>query len=257
MKKVISVYKPVGPTPLDIIKKLRQTFPVYEKVKLGYAGRLDPMAEGLLLILAGGENKKRKDFELLPKTYKFEIIFGISTDSYDLLGKILKIKQKKPSKNFKTELNKAMSGLVGISSQPYPPYSSARVNGKPLFYWARENKLEKIKIPQKDIEIYESNLLDIYYLNSKDLKKNVEEKIGKVYGEFRQKEILEKWSKFFEKYPNKTFTVATCRINCSSGTYIRSIANEIGKKLNLPSCTFSIKRTAVGKYKLKDSLLAK
>lgn len=257
MQSVINIYKPVGATPLDMIKLFQKRFPEYKDVKLGYAGRLDPMAEGLLLVLAGDENKKRKDFEKLPKTYEFEIIFGISTDSYDLLGKIVEFKHEELSSDFEMGLNKVLSELIGKFNHPYPPYSSARVNGKPLFYWAREGKIKDIQIPQKEIEIYESRLLGIYYLNSVNLRKTVEEKIGKIHGEFRQKEILKDWKEFFEKYPDGIFTVATCRINCSSGTYIRSIANEIGKKLNFPACAFSIKRIAVGKYKLKDSLFFK
>lgn len=255
MKNVINIYKPVGPTPLDIIKKLRQAFPEYEKDKLGYAGRLDPMAQGLLLILAGEENKKRKEFEKLSKTYEFEILFGISTDSYDLLGKIIEFKNIEQKKDFEIKLNQDISGLVGKLKQPYPPYSSARVNGKPLFYWAREEKIKDIKIPEKEIEIYESLLLDVYKLSSKELQKNVEEKIGKVKGEFRQEEILILWKDFFKENPELTFFVAKCRINCSSGTYIRSIANKIGKKFDYPSCAFSITRTAVGNFTIKNSLV--
>lgn len=58
MDKIISIYKPVGKTPLQMVEELRKRFPDIANEKLGFAGRLDPMAEGLLLVLIGEENKK-------------------------------------------------------------------------------------------------------------------------------------------------------------------------------------------------------
>ena len=62
-KKVLNLYKPQGVTPLELIDRFRQKHPEYKDEKLGYAGRLDPMAEGILLVLVGDENKKRKTYE--------------------------------------------------------------------------------------------------------------------------------------------------------------------------------------------------
>src|SRR3989344_5566750 len=86
MKKVISLYKPVGKTPLQCIRAFQSKFPEYKNVTLSYAGRLDPMAEGLLLILVAAENEKRSIYQDMDKTYDFTVLFGITTDSYDLLG---------------------------------------------------------------------------------------------------------------------------------------------------------------------------
>ena len=66
-KKVLSIYKPLGKTPLEIIKEVKKQYPEYADESIGYAGRLDPMAEGILLLLISEENLKRKKYEKLPK----------------------------------------------------------------------------------------------------------------------------------------------------------------------------------------------
>ena len=68
MQSVIPVYKPLGLTPLQAIVKFKKLFPDYANEKISYAGRLDPMAEGLLLLLVGEENKQRNEYEDLSKT---------------------------------------------------------------------------------------------------------------------------------------------------------------------------------------------
>ena len=66
-KKVLNVYKPLRKSPLETIELFRQKNPEYQNIKLGYAGRLDPMAEGVLLILVGEELKSQKTYWSLDK----------------------------------------------------------------------------------------------------------------------------------------------------------------------------------------------
>ena len=88
MKNVLNLYKQVGITPLQLIKKFVRSNPEYKDEKLGYAGRLDPMAEGVMIILVGDENKKREKYLDLNKKYEVGILFGVSTDTHDVLGLI-------------------------------------------------------------------------------------------------------------------------------------------------------------------------
>ncbi len=246
MKKVLELYKIIGATPLERIRQFQKENPQYLGIKLAYAGRLDPMAEGLLLVLVGDECKKRKEYENLPKTYEFEVLLGISTDTFDVMGKIVKISKIKYQKSKINELIKKYQGKI---LQEYPPYSSPRVKGKPLFWWARKNRLDEIKIPSKRIMIYELRIMNNYKLNSKKLLKTVHERIEKVHGEFRQKEILQIWDKNLKDKGFK-FSVLSFKIVCSSGTYVRAIANLIGEDLGTGAIAFSIKRTSVGNYQL-------
>lgn len=143
-----------------------------------------------------------------------------------------------------------MAGFVGERVQPYPPYSSKTVNGKPLFQYARENKLSDIEIPSRKITIYSIKVLEDRKIDQKDLHDLIKQRISLVTGDFRQKEILEGWEKFFAGKQGQGFLVMKFSISCSSGTYVRSLAHELGKKLGTGAIALSIKRTRVGDYSL-------
>ncbi len=260
MQKVVCLNKMVGETPLEAIEKFRASNPEYKNEKLAYAGRLDPMAEGLLLVLVGSECKKRKNYERLPKTYEFEVLFGISTDTYDILGLLergstrLRLNNSRINPGSTSPEAKFIESFIGKFNQPYPPYSSPRVNGKPLFYWAREGKLSQIKIPTKRVEIYSLKHILTRFLKTQDLYTIIVNRISKTSGNFRQKEILKTWNQFFKDHPSPTSTkddpylVAKFQITCSSGTYVRSLAHEMGQKTKTGAIAFSIKRTQIGSY---------
>jgi len=251
MEPVVLLHKPVGMTPLEAVRRLQAQQPELISKKLGYAGRLDPMAEGLLLLLIGEENKKRKSYERLPKTYEFEILCGFETDSYDLLGKVVKTKRVDNS-GLKAKLEHIMSSLIGVQMQSYPPYSAVRVRGHSIFWWAKHNRLSEIHIPSKQIEIYECHLREERTIHSHQLLKDIKEKIGKVRGDFRQEEIIALWeSNLCDEYVIPMYRLS---ISCSSGTYIRCIAHEIGKQLNIPCLAASISRVRIGNYSLSSAL---
>lgn len=252
MEKVITINKPIGLTPLQAITTFRKKFPNYASAKIGYAGRLDPMAEGLLLLLVGEQNKTKEKFEQLDKEYIFEAVFGFETDSYDLLGKV----QLETGDNQFSEsvlLNK-LREFKGEITQLYPPFSSVRVNGKPLFHWAFHNKLDSITIPQKKVSIYTISLLNLDTISAKTLHEDILKKIAKVDGNFRQKEILKHWNVFFKQNNQKTFSIIKASIHCSSGTYVRSLVKNLGESLGTKATTYSIKRIKVGTYTLDQSL---
>ena len=169
MQSHILLNKPQGLTPLQAITAFKKQHPLYQKEKLSFAGRLDPMAEGLLLVLVGNENKKRREYEELPKTYQFELLLGISTDTYDCLGRIEKVQAVIIPEQ--KEIEKIFSIFKGTRTQPYPPFSSKTVNGKPLYYWARKNKIGEITIPMKEITITSLTLNSTSLIKQKSLFK--------------------------------------------------------------------------------------
>lgn len=158
--------------------------------KISVAGRLDPMAEGLLLLLIGEKNKKRKEYEKLSKQYTFKVLFGIQTDTYDLLGiptitlpEILNSRQISVIRRFCRE-------KIGTNYQEYPPYSSKPLNGKPLYYWARRNDLKGKKLPRRGISISAFEFNDSSEISGSKLLDTIQVKIPLVTGDFRQDEIL-------------------------------------------------------------------
>ncbi|HEX8932334.1 MAG TPA: hypothetical protein VF810_04215 [Patescibacteria group bacterium] len=258
MSKLLNVYKPMGLTPLEMIILIRAKYPELKKEKIGFAGRLDPLAQGVLLLMVGSETTKQKDqFLNLPKMYEFETVFGMATDTYDALGMLQKpnILANIEKQSLKTKIQEFIQSKLGKQIQSYPPFSSKTVNGKPLFWWIKNNKLAAIKIPTQKIEIYSFDLIKTSQLSSKQLKNKIFKQIKSVKGDFRQEKIKEKWTDFFAIHQNQIFSTARFSINCSSGTYIRSITNELGGKLDTGAITIEIKRTKVGKFALKDSLI--
>lgn len=251
MQKVLNVFKPMGKTPLEAIDQARKVYPRLKNEKIAYAGRLDPMAEGVLLLLTGDECKRRKSYERLDKAYEFEAIFGLTSDSYDILGIVRQGKQITQSE-LTDALEEKMGQFIGKNLQKYPPYSAVRVQGRPLFYWARENKIKQIKVPEKEITIYDLKLESLREIEAQALFENVCRKIQKVEGDFRQKDVLESWESIL-KDNFQSFPIVSMKVKCTSGTYVRGLVHDLGRKSGTGALTLSIKRTSVGDYKLKDS----
>ena len=249
---IINAYKPVGKTPLQIIDQVKKIHPELTKKKIAYAGRLDPMAEGVLLLLVEPETRKRDQYQDLDKTYEFEILFGIETDSLDVLGLITKESEREIEKD---SLIKISEKLKGSQNLPYPIYSSKTVNGKPLFWWARENKLDEIQIPKKRSIIHELELLLINSVSKKVLCDRVIKKLHMVKGDFRQEKIIDTWVGYFNKTDTRSYQTAKLRACVSSGTYIRSLSKSIAEKMNTRGIAFNIKRTKVGEHDIKNSMV--
>ncbi len=247
---ILPVYKPYGLTSLQTLDKLRVEFPQYKHEKMSYAGRLDPLAQGVMLVLVGETNKKRHAYLSLPKKYTFSVIFGVATDSYDLLGIVSpNISERLPSQQqIQKTLQHYSTSVIGKQTQAYPPYSSKPVNGKSLFVWAKEGRLDEITIPTHPIEIYHFAFDGYSDITKTELRKRVKEAVGLVDGDFRQEVIQTSWDTFFNETKHNVFPVITCSIHCSSGTYIRQIAHEFGEKLSCGALALSIKRTRVGEY---------
>jgi tRNA pseudouridine55 synthase len=206
------------------------------------------MAEGILLLLIGDENKKRKEYQNLKKIYESEIIFGIRTDTYDALGMIVGVhSQKLPEKK---DVEDQFGKMIGKRHQQYPPYSSKPVNGKPLYWWARQGKLSEIEIPEKEIEIYSVKILSFSTISSEYLLEDVLRRIVLVSGNFRQDEISQKWKETL--IGNAQFLAIRIEIACSSGTYIRDIANQLGGDLGVGAFANTITRTRIGSFTKKD-----
>lgn len=248
---MLIIYKAIGLTPLQAIFKLKEKMPELSSSKLSYAGRLDPMAEGLLLILVDEENKKRREYEHFEKSYEFEVLLGFRSDTYDLLG-LAEIK-KAEKRISRIEINKFISKNTGEIIQQYPPYSSIKVKGKSLYWWARQNK--KVKAPKKKINIIKLELIDRCLMEKKELESIVSSRINRVEGDFRQVEILKNWRRIFEEIDNSyQFQVLKFSFSCSSGGYVRALVNDLGKDLGVGAITLSIKRTRIGDMDLDSAI---
>jgi len=264
---MFTINKKIGETPLEALERVRIRKGIGKDIPMTYAGRLDPLAEGKLIILVGDECKKKEEYLGLDKEYVFEVLFGFSTDTYDTLGKIIYsiILTNYRIDNGENELVKKIKQNLkffkGKIIQKYPMYSSKTVDGKPLFAYAREGS--EVDVPEREIQIYDLRFEGIKSITSKKLLQDITERIkklgpankagtnsrqeGSVKKDFRQGEILEKWKEELDQNEQKFF-IAKFKIKCSSGTYVRTIANDLGQKLDIPALAYSIKRTRIGEF---------
>ncbi|MBS3093685.1 hypothetical protein J4456_03855 [Candidatus Pacearchaeota archaeon] len=248
MKFVININKPVGMTPLEAIHAFKEKNPHYRGKKMSYPGRLDPMAEGALILLVDEENKKMTQYMKLDKEYEAEILFGIETDSHDILGM--------PRKNGPVEINeralkKKIKSFVGDYDQEAPVYSSIRVKGKALLNYARRGTLEGLTIPKFTVTIKKIVIDGTYTISAVRLLKEIIRKIDLVQGDFRQEMIKNAWRLLLENSEEK-YAAAKIIVSCTSGMYIRALARDVGKDFG-GGMLMSLKRTRVGKYYIRES----
>jgi len=249
-KGVHLIYKNKGETPLFAMEEYRKEKGIPKEISLTYAGRLDPMAKGLLLILSGDEVFNKEKYTNLKKIYKFHILFGVSTDTGDILGKVKNSPQVRPVEKIQnTNMQEVLKSFIGKQEQQYPMYSSKTVNGIPLWQYARDG-LHLEEIPKHEIEIFDLQLEVLEIKKGKEILNDVENRIQKLSGDFRQEEIIHSWKENLKNSIEEEFIVVTCVTEVSSGTYIRVLSESVGDKLNVPALAYSIERIQVGKYKI-------
>jgi len=255
-RKTLTIWKRIGETPLVALGRLRQEQPHLADEKLSYAGRLDPMAEGKLLVLVGDMCRQRERYLGLDKTYEVRILFGIESDTGDVLG-IVKNQPGELSGRLidKKEVVEGLRSFVGDISLPYPAYSSKTVDGKPLFEWALEGRLGDIEIPKRQSHIYSARVKRVHTLDRATLLHYVQEKIaclphveevGKELGrDFRRADVLASWEEAIAVGPG-AYSIADIVVRCSSGTYMRTLAVHLGKQLKTSALALAITRTKIG-----------
>ncbi len=130
------------------------------RVKMGHGGTLDPLATGVLILGVGKGTKSLQSFLGCTKTYETVVLFGASTDSYDRVGRLIK---KGPYEQVtRPMVEKALEGFRGKYKQMPPLYSALKMEGKPLYEYAREGKPIPREIETRDVEVSELELLEWY-----------------------------------------------------------------------------------------------
>lgn len=246
---VLPVDKPLGMTPLELLDELRIQMPELSAIRMSYAGRLDPMASGLMLVLVGAMNNEREAYLGLSKQYRFEILAGISTDTGDILG-IPAV----------AELGKSIGDwsildtLEGEITLAYPPYSAKPVLGKPLWWWARQHRLDEISVPNHTTSIYSLSYVNSYQLTLGQLRRQIKQRISLVTGDFRQDIIIDAWDRSLAESNVTQLWIHQLHLHCSSGTYVRSLVEAIGRLAGTQAMAYSIRRTHIGMYGLNRDL---
>ena len=236
--ELLLIDKPVGITSFDVIRRLRKELGGWTpkltkfKIKLGHAGTLDPLASGLMLIGVGEGTKMLTEYIGLDKEYIAEILVGERRSTGDMGGKTLE--EKSVDEIFWDEkISSTLSGMLGTLHLPVSAYSAIKMGGVPMYKRAR--KAEKTgeivtDVPVRDMEVLEVELLSVKYIA---VNRDMDSPTSTAGGTRR--------------------AVVTVRFHVGSGTYIRSLAEEFGKRLGYPATLKSLRRTKIGKFDIKDA----
>ena len=159
--EVFSVWKSAGPTSFEVVSALKKSHK--EKIKIGHCGALDPFAEGVIVICTGTKTKKIESIMALKKEYIATISLGLETDSLDLTGEVIKASEV-PNID-ENLINNVLQKFKGKIKQTAPYFSALKLNGVPLYKYARNDIF--IRKKTRNIEIYDIRLLDY---NSKKIQ---------------------------------------------------------------------------------------
>lgn len=244
------LYKRLGETPNQCLMRFKMHNPEISALPMTYAGRLDPLAEGLLLVLSGDEIQNKNVYLDLKKSYLFEILWGFSTDTSDVLGIVTKNEISIPTT---IEVKKSLENFVSKFQQKYPAYSSKTINGVPLLEWARSGKLHEIEIPSHEVEIFEIEHINRRHILGVDLLNEVKAKIKSVIGDFRQKEILNRWIEILVNNLEKEFIIDQILMTVSSGFYVRQFVSDFADTFDAKAIAFHIKRNHIGDFNVQDA----
>ncbi len=242
MEGILLIDKPRGITSFDCIRILRKKLGIR---KMGHAGTLDPMATGLMLIGVGEGTKKLHEFLKLAKTYEAEILLGVKTDTGDVTGRELPISNSQFPINFQDkkfsekEIKKTLAGMVGRLELPVPAYSAIKQGGEALYKKARRG--EAVDAPVKVMEVTDCELLAVCH--PREVGDPVLDSLLPACDE----------ASAGRQGNDRKGVIVKARFDVSSGTYIRSLAEEFGRRLGIPATLAGLRRIRIGTFTISDA----
>ena len=204
---LLLVDKPKGLSSFDVVAQIRR---IYGTRRVGHTGTLDPMATGLLAILLGRGTRLSPYVTDADKAYVAELRFGMTTDSFDMEGKVTSTADESVTNALlREELEAALVGFRGDIEQVPPAYSAIKIDGERAY--ARARRGESVEMPSRAVSIRELRCAGF---------------------ETGQARLL---------------------VRCSKGTYIRSLAHDIGQVLGVGATLSALRRTEVGTWSVEDA----
>lgn len=220
MDGVLIIDKPAGITSHDVVARVRR---IIGERRVGHTGTLDPFATGVLVMLVGRATRLAQFLSGAEKEYEAVIRLGYATDSGDVTGTRLETDVQANTTNAqslrKEEIAAAMALLTGEIEQVPPMYSAKKIAGRKLYEHARRG--EEIERQPLRVTISEFELLtpDAKWESDQD---------GAV--DLR------------------------ARVVCSAGTYIRTLAEDLGKRLGIGAHLAELRRTRAGRFTIENAL---
>jgi tRNA pseudouridine55 synthase len=208
---VLFIDKPLTWTSFDVVNKIRKSLQHHlgmQKIKVGHAGTLDPLATGLVIVCTGRATKQILQYQDLDKAYDAQIRLGATTPSFDAETEV---DGTFPWDHITEEMvTHALVSFTGTQEQLPPLYSAKRVDGKRAYVMVRKGKTIVLKHHQ--ITIHRMELIS-----------------------------------FSPPY-------LSIHVECSKGTYIRSLARDLGLFLTSGAHLTGLRRTRIGPYSVSDAI---
>jgi tRNA pseudouridine55 synthase len=216
MDGILVIDKPAGITSHDVVARVRR---VLKTRRVGHTGTLDPFATGVLVVLVGRATRLAQFLDKDEKEYEAVVRFGFETDTGDVTGMRsaecgMRNEELTESLNA-IDWDKVLNDFRGEIEQVPPMYSAKKVAGKKLYEHARKG--ETIDRPPVRINVYELEMVDDIPLRT----------------------------------PDSAFRI---RVVCSAGTYIRTLAEDIGRAVGVGAHVAELRRTRAGRFELSQSI---
>ena len=204
MSGILLIDKPTGWTSHDVVAKLRGRLGTR---RIGHAGTLDPMATGLLVLAIGPATRILKYLDLEPKEYRFTVRFGIETDTQDADGET--VTERPVPNDLDSRLRDVLIHFLGEIQQIPPMYSAVKVEGQPLYKYARKG--QEVEREARDVTVYSLEIDSVSEVS------------------------------------------AAMKCVCSGGTYVRTLAHDIGQMIGCGAHVTALTRTGVGRFRQEQA----
>ena len=248
---VIPIDKPLQWTSFQVVNKLKwhikRTFGI-KKFKIGHAGTLDPLASGLLLVCIGSATKRIDELQSGDKLYTGTMVLGATTPCFDMeqpIDRFYPFDQLTPQ-----SIDEARRQFVGDIEQIPPMYSAVKVNGQRAYVSARDGVVQDI-LPKK-ITIHDFQITAFRPGNGEpttataEIMANEAKQLHPITERHLYKQPL---GSVPPQLPQLDFA-----IRCGKGTYIRSIARDMGEALGTGAFLSALRREQIGDYTLLNAI---
>ncbi len=217
LSPLILIDKPKGISSFSVIRELRRRTGLK---KFGHAGTLDPLASGLMLIGVGAGTKLLTSLIGLDKQYLADIRLGELRSTGDMEGEVLAEEAYRGDVTSE-QVNAALCAMCTTLTLPVSAYSAIKKDGVPMYKRARRAAVQgklisQAELPVRQMTVYEAELLE-----------------HMAHGDRLELRV---------------------RFAVSSGTYIRSLAEELGRRLGYPATLSDLRRTKIGSYLIEDAI---
>jgi tRNA pseudouridine55 synthase len=220
MDGVLIIDKPAGMTSHDVVARVRK---LTGHRRVGHTGTLDPFATGVLVILIGRATRLAQFLSGAEKEYEAVVRLGFATDTGDLTGVAIEAahaKAQRPRSFRKDEIEVAINSLRGELKQTPPMYSAKKIAGQKLYELARRGE----QVERRPVSV--------------------------VVSEF---EAVERTGTLLAETSDGNLDLGV-RVVCSAGTYIRTLAEDLGKELGIGAHVAELRRTRAGQFSIAEAI---